>query len=368
MWWDEKAMPNETDIQAPSAEPGANTPGFQRLEKIRIQNYKVIDDLELEFPAPQYDDEADIFVIGSKNGYGKTSVLEAICFWDFFPKLRSDNYSINDYEYFYARVKEQIIDPKFSNLINRSGTNECIIISSDKKRVPIILPRFGIDYISEQYNIKTKDPYEYSKYWSLAYNSIFGFEPSFYNGNNVLFFNSNRKIPEGDIDLTELTANTKNGSKTNKNEFKYEVLNLLMTKKELFEGKDFKTAEIKLDKLNDLARQYTGGYINKLQDLQNGKAGIRITPVDGSGSFPFDSLSSGQKDMIYMLYFIWSITKDNPRIVLIDEPELHMNAEWHRTFMSALYNIAPQNQYIIATHSEDVFDSVFPYRRVIISK
>jgi predicted ATP-dependent endonuclease of OLD family len=51
---------------------------------------------------------------------------------------------------------------------------------------------------------------------------------------------------------------------------------------------------------------------------------------------------------------------------LIDEPELHLNAEWHGDFVRQLHKLAPQNQYILATHSEEMFRSVDECYRAIL--
>jgi predicted ATP-binding protein involved in virulence len=77
-------------------------------------------------------------------------------------------------------------------------------------------------------------------------------------------------------------------------------------------------------------------------------------------------LSSGQKEIIATLFLIWYQTRNKPGIVLIDEPELHLNPEWHRDFIRQLGRIAPNNQYIIATHSEDIFASVDKDRRFLL--
>jgi len=47
-----------------------------RLSRLRIANYKKLDHLEIDFPPPLMDGDLDIIVLGSKNGGGKTSVLE----------------------------------------------------------------------------------------------------------------------------------------------------------------------------------------------------------------------------------------------------------------------------------------------------
>jgi len=77
-------------------------------------------------------------------------------------------------------------------------------------------------------------------------------------------------------------------------------------------------------------------------------------------------LSSGQKEIISTLYLIWKYTREIHSIVLIDEPELHLNHEWHSRFIQHLYEMAPDNQYIMATHSEKVFESAPPEKRVLL--
>ena len=46
------------------------------IRNIEIRNYKGIDYLNMNFPSPRLANDPDIFVIGSRNGLGKTSILE----------------------------------------------------------------------------------------------------------------------------------------------------------------------------------------------------------------------------------------------------------------------------------------------------
>ena len=89
-----------------------------------------------------------------------------------------------------------------------------------------------------------------------------------------------------------------------------------------------------------------------------------VTPRNTT--FSFDALSSGQKEIVTTLFLIWNETLAHPALVLIDEPELHLNAEWQREFLRHLLALAPKNQYILATHSEDIFASVSEERRVLL--
>ena len=111
---------------------------------------------------------------------------------------------------------------------------------------------------------------------------------------------------------------------------------------------------------------FTGGTLGKLRRMGGDLVDILIRPRDGLPSYSFDGLSSGQKEIITTLFSIWYQTQDQPAVVLIDEPELHLNAEWHRRVVNALLSLAPHNQYIFATHSVGVMESVKKEHRFLI--
>ena len=117
----------------------------------------------------------------------------------------------------------------------------------------------------------------------------------------------------------------------------------------------------------ELIRQYAGGQLGRLKVIDDDEIDIRIELASQSRSFTFNALSSGQIEIISTLFLIWHATRDAPSVVLIDEPELHLNAEWHSGFVSSLIELAPRNQYILATHSEDVMASVAPECRIILT-
>ena len=80
---------------------------------------------------------------------------------------------------------------------------------------------------------------------------------------------------------------------------------------------------------------------------------------------PLDALSSGQ-----MALFAFAgplVFRDEPAdIVLIDEPEQHMHVQWQRLLLPALRELCPDTQFIVATHSEEILDSVLSYERFIL--
>lgn len=149
--------------------------------------------------------------------------------------------------------------------------------------------------------------------------------------------------------------------------FKLQILRSLMEQANLFEFDEEKGSGEAIDALNQLLKNYAGGTISKLRPSPDNTIDFRVNPVGRGESFTFDGLSSGQKEIISTLFLIWYHTRNRPSVVFIDEPELHLNAQWHRGFVKSLTSLAPQNQYIVATHSEDVMDSVSEDRRALLS-
>jgi energy-coupling factor transporter ATP-binding protein EcfA2 len=75
-----------------------------------------------------------------------------------------------------------------------------------------------------------------------------------------------------------------------------------------------------------------------------------------------DLMSSGQ---IELLTFAGGLIQEkSPQgIIVIDEPELHLDPQWHRLVLKAIQFLKPEWQIIVATHSPEVFESVRSFER-----
>ena len=346
-----------------------------KLRRLKIENYKAIDKLEIKFPAPSFSDEPDVMVIGSRNGVGKTSVLEA-CSLVFLGAAGGSAFFGSlppPLNIFYKAI--------------RSGKSEALIygdllIGSEKRALKMSLRHSNTGYVIDNgKRFESFVPYRLSgnlyneEILSRIANSIMGISsdpfllPPFY------YFNSYRKTREGNPGMGMLVSGSdshhyfKDGPfyESPISVFKLEIIKSMMAEKGLFEGLTENEPALTIDKLNELVRQYADGSIDKLRPANDNTFEFRVKPAKGGESYPFDGLSSGQKEIISTLFLIWKYTKDEPGIVLIDEPELHLNAEWRRSFIKNLFSMARNNQYIIATHSKDIFASGDENRRIMLS-
>jgi predicted ATPase len=346
-----------------------------RLSRLTIKNYKKLNSLEIDFPRPVMKGDADILVFGSKNGGGKTSVLECCALLMLVGMVgREQFWKFQDIEW-----------SLYANLLIKAGQEYSSIkgkFEQDNKECTISLgiscrTGFSILDIDDEQVIFNE---RYFNELESTLNSILAFSGEPLIMPPLLHFNSYRKIQESNPELGMmaddnpesraarlLTRIPKKNITNPVSSFKLEILRSLMGKAGLFEGINKDESEIVLSQLNSLIQRYCGGQVEHLRPLPDNKAEILITPSTGSESFSFDGLSSGQKEMIATLFLIWRNTQEQPCIVLIDEPELHLNAEWHGDFVRQLYKLAPQNQYILATHSEEMFRSVDEdYRAVLV--
>jgi len=350
-----------------------------RLTHLKISNYKKIDSLEIDFPPPLMQGDPDILVLGSKNGGGKTSVLECCAL-----SLLSAIFQVN----FKRRFRTDDLPLEIANLLVKAGQEAANIeakLEGHNKQYIVSLAidhRIGFSTLSvtdgnggdTSFEFNRKD---YPDTLDYPLNSIFSFSSEPLIIPPLLHFNSYRKVQESNPELGMMADDYPRSYDVRRragirnivspvSSFKLEILRSLMGQASLFEDTDKEQSQNILSQLNSLIKRYCGGQIEHLRPLPDNKIDIRIKPINGTESFSFDGLSSGQKEMIATLFLIWKNTKEQPSIVLIDEPELHLNAEWHSDFVRQLYKLAPLNQYILATHSEEIFSSVDAQHRAVL--
>lgn len=340
-----------------------------RLSRLTIKNYKKIDYLEIDFPRPLMKGDADILVFGSKNGGGKTSVLECCSLLTL-----AGIFGCHFHFYYIAEFPFDI-----ANLLVKAGLKDAIITGefergNKKCSVSLRIPSENSenwDYMEANFNgdisvfepLRSNDNKLNYKEITNSLSSILAFSNEPLIKPPLLHFNSYRKTQEAHPELGMIAGDSVRAGRFTDfydpiSSFKLEVLRALMGQASLFEGLKQDESQSVLSKLNELIRRYCEGEIEQLRLLPDNKVDIRIKLSNGNESFSFDGLSSGQKEMIATLFLIWKNTQNQPSIVLIDEPELHLNAEWQSGFVRQLHKLAPNNQYILATHSETIFRSV----------
>ena len=70
---------------------------------------------------------------------------------------------------------------------------------------------------------------------------------------------------------------------------------------------------------------------------------------------PFQDLSSGEKEVFFILSFFLRHDVSNA-VIVIDEPELHLHPELARLLVRTMQSIKPGNQVWLATHNPEIID------------
>jgi predicted ATPase len=92
-----------------------------------------------------------------------------------------------------------------------------------------------------------------------------------------------------------------------------------------------------------------------------GLLSIKIEDLDSGRSFDIDGLSSGEKGLVLTFLLIGRNAEQNG-IILLDEPELHLNPAVSNTLLPFLLSeyVNPRSlQVIICSHSPEVLASAF---------
>jgi hypothetical protein len=73
-------------------------------------------------------------------------------------------------------------------------------------------------------------------------------------------------------------------------------------------------------------------------------------------------MSAGQLELFMFLSEL-ALNEDREGIIFIDEPELHLDPQWHRLILRSLMRLQPRAQLIVATHSPEIYDAAMSYER-----
>lgn len=350
-----------------------------RLKNLKIMGFKAFEEFEIGFPKPRMKDAPDVFVLGSRNGLGKTSVLESCALLLLGALFGEKLFEI-------AAHREMPVD--FYDLLVRAGTEKATIagtftVGKTEKSLRVTLTRSGdfqakgdVGSVRDQI---VGDEWDFPGATERLLLSLSGLTPDPLVVPPLMYFHSYRKVKEGNPELGMMVETEPYSRRARfrryppwmeypMSAFKLAILRSMMSRASLFEELDDEKADTTLEHLNELVRRYAGGTIEKLRPSPDNTVDFRISHPARDTSFSFDGLSSGQKEIISTLFMIWRYTLARPGIVLIDEPELHLNAEWHRDFVQQARSLAPDNQYILATHSQHVFESVEQDRRILLEE
>ena len=88
-----------------------------------------------------------------------------------------------------------------------------------------------------------------------------------------------------------------------------------------------------------------------------------ITFGEAKAAVQSEKLSAGEKQMLSFLCYNAFLSKN---VIIIDEPEISLHADWQRILFPTLLKQSRDNQFIVATHSPMIY-AKYPEKELLLS-
>lgn len=277
-----------------------------KIEKIKFNNHKIFDNLEIDFKNKEGNVLNTIVIIG-ENGSGKTTLLK--CIYDSFSidKLNYDYISENKIE-LKSTLYTTIVDISEVSMLTDSYFQKKIFHFNEPKIV----------YMPTEINFEKINKVD----------NTFKFTPSF---QNIVDQNMTQSIPS-----------------------------LIATKinKEIFRNRNKTIGEVIDSVCNDINDIFSIMNLDvKLIGLSEDNETKPIFKNSLGKEFDITELSSGEKQL-FLRALSLKFLEVNNSVILIDEPEISLHPQWQRKIINLYESIGENNQLIIATHSPHVIGNI----------
>lgn len=282
-----------------------------KIQKLCIKDYKRFHDLTIDLGSSP----KRIIALVGPNGCGKSSVFDAMLYhMSAYDQI--GNTGRKDYRYHSLREEPGI----------------------DYRNIEI---SFQYGPFSQIYTEKKK----------------FGKEKTIFSFRSPFRYNSDLNVLEARA-VDELRLNnfgaTTTSSLDQKMEQNYRRLNIKYNK--FLNDNDCKPSEAKIHiigELNKSIKNCLNLEITYLGDIEAGKGTLYFQKEDYINTFSYNVLSAGEKEVIDIILDLY-LRKDDfdDSVIIIDEPELHLNTAIQRKLLVEINNLVGEDcQIWLATHS-----------------
>ena len=116
---------------------------------------------------------------------------------------------------------------------------------------------------------------------------------------------------------------------------------------------------------DELLRRLFPGY--RFADANEEIPSNLFIQIPSGETVPFQDLSSGEKEVFFILSFFLRHDVSNA-VIVIDEPELHLHPELARLLVKTMQSIKAGNQVWLATHNPEIIDEAGRDRVIYIAR
>jgi predicted ATP-binding protein involved in virulence len=362
-----------------------------KIKHIRIQDFRGIEDLNLDFG---FD---NVNVLIGINGVGKSSVIDCIC-------LLLSAYVKQLREVFRERKLQQSSEDSYiissgNGSVNIGGTNNgTIIVTGDNNLIQhsqkqknevddikngassfileILVNHNQKDFawakLIERSKDKSVEESDESGLIALVNEIVPSYSPDF-SIPLVLCYLVNRAVLDISLDLSDTSNFTQlkafddslTGAQAGFDEFFRWFRSL-----EDLENEERRDLPEYRDRRLEAVRRALPKFMPEFTNLRIRRAPLRMTVFKQDKELIIDQLSDGEKCLLAMVSDLARrLAIANPSladplqgegIVLIDEIELHFHPQWQRGILPTLSSTFPNCQFIVSTHSPQIVSDVQP--------
>jgi energy-coupling factor transporter ATP-binding protein EcfA2 len=350
------------------------------IREIHIEKFRHLKDVHLG-PFGQPPDQSDLIVLAGPNGGGKSSILELL------GKALSDSWSLNwslrrTFEGFSFEVAIGVT-PEERSLVRRYIHENNRSYAADVTRY---FQENGVYY--RAYNYQGGRYHENSNLHNKIHEMVTESLRNHYNRSLGFFLKSDRHYPPEAFKrdrLFQYDSVTKRDHiwsmafSTSDVQYKDMFEFLLQLRYHYFRelgayhhrrGKTMPVGERTgpptdpLQPYDELLQRLFPGYsFAETEEIVPTNLFIRIPSED---VIPFQDLSSGEKEVFFLLSFFFRHNVTNA-VVVIDEPELHLHPELGRLLIRTMQRVKTSNQIWLATHNAEIIDEAGRDRVIYIA-
>lgn len=327
------------------------------IEQMIVKSFRHIRDVSFG-PFRKPTELSELIVLAGPNGGGKSSILELLSYglasrysWQYYQSRKITEHSF--------AIKVGLTESEMESL-ERESKNEEALDHAHKNRgywTSLNMPDFldgKTSVLNERvHGLVSKRFQNFSRKLGFFLRSDRAYTGRNYDQRN-LFQYKRRVLPQhfNSISYAQTTVQFHDMYDFLIEQSYHYIYGLGQYTKSLDSGKPIPKPEDPLSDYNDLLAQLFPGY--SFIEAQSDNLSLRVRIPTGD-IIPFQDLSSGEKEVFFILsFFIRHNVTDS--VIVIDEPDLHLHPELARKLLRIMRRIRPGNQIWCATHCAELVD------------
>lgn len=353
------------------------------ITEINISSFRHLEDVQLG-PFKRPPAHSDLVVLAGPNGGGKSSILELLGYalsntWSLSWSL-GRSFPSNSFEVAIAVTPDELALVREFTISSQDTS-----AGSPDSEALRHLEQEGIYY--RAYNFDTGQYQQNSSVYNRIHRLVTSALRNHYQRSLGFFLKSDRHYPPGKFrrerlfdyeEMTELKHIWALAFNTSDVQYKdmfdflvqqryhyFRRLGAYWHRRQATGSADRPAPTDPLSPYSDLLRKLFPQY--KFADpLEDVPTDLFIQLPSGE-TIPFSDLSSGEKEVFFILSFFLRHDVTNA-VIVIDEPELHLHPELARLLIRSMQSIKEGNQVWLATHNPEIIDEAGRDRVVYIAR